>query len=111
MVCLSNLHGDWNVVLHSAKRARLIALALLLSVPVAVCRGETATGDHGNEYDRILQLVSNEDWKAASDAAVSYLAKAGTSGNLKARLRYIIIYTTAARFQREHPSSTFSTND
>ena len=31
----------------------------------------------------------------ASDAAISYLAKAGTSGNLQARLRYIIIYTTA----------------
>jgi hypothetical protein len=97
MVWLSNLHGDSNVVLHSAKRARLIALALLLSVPVTLCLGKTATESHGNEYDRILQLVSNEDWKAASDAATSYLANIGTSGDkgLQARLRYIIIYTTA----------------
>src|SRR5436309_13114156 len=92
---LSNLHGDSNVVLHSAKRARLIALALLLSVPVTLCRGETAAQGQSNEYDRIVQLISNEDWKAASDAAVSYLAKVGTSEDLQARLRYIIIYTTA----------------
>lgn len=77
-----------------AKRAsRLALLALLLST--TLCRGETPTQDQGNEYDRILQLISNEDWKAASDAAATYLAKAGTSGNLQARLRYIIIYTTA----------------
>ena len=92
---LSNLHGDSNVVLHSAKRARLIALALLLSVPVTLCRGETAAQGQSNEYDRIVQLISNEDWTAASDAAVSYLAKVGTSEDLQARLRYIIIYTTA----------------
>lgn len=92
MFCLSKLHGDSNVVSRCAKRARQLALvALLLST--TLCRGETQ--DQGNEYDRILQLVSNEDWKAASDAAVSYLANAGTSGNLQARLRYIIIYTTA----------------
>jgi hypothetical protein len=97
MVCLSNLHGDSNVVLHCAKRARLIALALLLSGPFTLCRGEAATEHQSNEYDRILQLISNEDWKAASDAAASYLAKVGTSGDegLQARLRYIIIYTTA----------------
>ena len=95
MVCLSSLHGDSNMVLHSAKRARLIALALLLSVPVTLCRGKTATEDQRNEYDRILQLVYNEDWKAASDAATSYLAKARTSEDLQERLRYIIIYTTA----------------
>ena len=92
---LSNLHGDSNVVLHSAKRARLIALALLLSVPVTLCRGETAAQGQSNEYDRIVQLISNEDWKAASDAAVSYLANVGASEDLQARLRYIIIYTTA----------------
>ena len=77
-----------------AKRAsRLALLALLLST--TFCRGEPATQDQGNEYDRILQLISNEDWKAASDAAATYLAKVGTSGDLQARLRYIIIYTTA----------------
>jgi len=77
-----------------AKRAsRLALLALLLST--TFCRGEPATQDQSNEYDRILQLISNEDWRGASDAAISYLAKAGTSGNLQARLRYIIIYTTA----------------
>jgi hypothetical protein len=91
MFLLSNRRADLSVVFHSAKRARLIALALLLSVPL--CRGETH--DQGNEFDRILQLISNEDWKAASDAAVSYLAKAGASKDLQARLRYIIIYTTA----------------
>jgi len=91
MFFLSNGRADLKVVFHSAKRARLIALALLLSV--TVCLGETQ--DQGNEYDRILQLISNEDWKAASDAAVSYLAKIGTSEDLQARLRYIIIYTTA----------------
>jgi len=96
MFFLSKLHGDSNVVSHCAKRARQLALvALLLSVPLTLCRGETATEDQGNEYDRILQLVSNEDWKAASDAASSYLAKIGTSEDLQARLRYIIIYTTA----------------
>jgi hypothetical protein len=91
MFFLSNRCADLNVVFHSAKRARQIALALLLSV--TLCRGETQ--DPGNEFDRILQLISNEDWNAASDAAVSYLAKAGASEDLQARLRYIIIYTTA----------------
>jgi hypothetical protein len=87
-----------HIFLHSAKRARLIALlSLLLSVPVTVCQGETGTENLGNEYDRILQLVSKEDWKAASDAAASYLAKVDTSGDkhLQARLRYTTIYTTA----------------
>ena len=98
MFFLSSLHGNSNVVSRCAKHARQLALvALLLFAPVTLCRGETATEDHGNEYDRILQLISNEDWKAASDAATSYLAKIGTSGDkdLQARLRYIIIYTTA----------------
>jgi hypothetical protein len=72
-------------------------MALLLFVPITLCRGETALQSQSNEYDRIVQLISNEDWKAASDATVSYLAKVGTSGDqdLQARLRYIIIYTTA----------------
>src|SRR6266446_5393835 len=91
---LSNLHGDSNVISRSAKRAKLIALlVLLLFVPGTICRGQRATEDQ-KEYDRILQLISNEDWKAASDAAVSYLAKTGTSEDLQARLRYIVIYTT-----------------
>jgi hypothetical protein len=71
-----------------------VLLVLLLFVEVTICRGETATGDQ-KEYDRILQLISNEDWKAASDAAASYLAKTDTPGNLQARLRYIVIYATA----------------
>jgi hypothetical protein len=92
---LSNLDGDSNVISRHVKRTRSIALlALLLLVPVTICRGETATEDQ-KEYDRILQLISDEDWKAASDAAASYLAKTDTSGNLQARLRYIVIYTTA----------------
>jgi len=91
----SNLDGHSNLISRHEKRARLIALlALLLLVPVTISRGETATEDQ-KEYDRILQLISNEDWKAASDAVASYLAKTGTSGNLQARLRYIVIYTTA----------------
>ena len=78
----------------SVRRTTFIArLVLLVLVPVTICRGETAIEDQ-KEYDRILQLVSNEDWKAASDAAASYLAKTGTSGDLQARLRYIVIYTT-----------------
>jgi len=82
--------------LHSAGSVRQLALlALLLSFPVTLCRGEAATQDQSTEYDRIVQLISDEDWKAASDAAASYLAKAGTSEDLQARLRYIIIYTTA----------------
>jgi hypothetical protein len=96
MFFLSNLHGDSNLVSRSVNRAMRVALfGLLLSVPVTLCRGETATRDQSNEYDRILQLIPNEDWKAASDAATSYLAKIGTSEDLQARLRYIIIYTTA----------------
>jgi hypothetical protein len=96
MFFLSNRHADSNVVVRSAWRASLIALlALLLSVPLTLCGGETATEEQANEFDRILQLISNEDWKAASDAAASYLAKAGASEELQARLRYIIIYTTA----------------
>src|SRR4030095_6928568 len=92
---LGNLDGHSNLISRHAKRARLLPLlALLLLVPVAICRGETATEDQ-KEYDRILQLISNEDWKASSDAAASYLAKAGISENLQSRLRYIIIYTTA----------------
>jgi len=92
---LSNLDGDSNVISRHVKRTRSIALlALLLLVPVTICRGETATEDQ-KEYDRILQLISDEDWKAASDAAASYLAKTDTSGNLQARLCYIVIYTTA----------------
>jgi hypothetical protein len=94
MSCLSNRHGDSNVVVHSAWRASLIAL-LALVLSVTLCRGEPATEEQANEFDRILQLISNEDWKAASDAAASYLAKAGASEDLQARLRYIIIYTTA----------------
>ena len=83
------------MISRSTKRAKLIALlALLPLVPVTICPAETATRDQ-EEYDRILQLISNEDWKAASDAAASYLAKTGTSGDLQARLRYIVIYTTA----------------
>jgi len=66
---------------------------LLLST--TLCGGQTATEEQGHEYDRILELISNEDWKAASDAATSYLAKAGISEDLQARLRYIIIYATA----------------
>jgi hypothetical protein len=84
--------------LHSAGSARQLALlALLLSFPVTLCRGEAATQDQSTEYDRIVQLISDEDWKAASDAAATYLAKVGTSGDkgLQARLRYIIIYATA----------------
>jgi hypothetical protein len=92
---LSNLGGHSNLISRHAKRARSIAvLAVLLLVPVTICRGETATEDQ-KEYDRILQLISDQDWKAASDAAASYLSKTGTSGNLQARLRYIVIYTTA----------------
>ncbi len=96
MFFLSKLDRDLNVVSHSAKRAtQLAVVALLLSAPVTLCRGETATEGQDNEYDRILRLISNEDWTAASDAATSYLAKAGTSEDLQARLRYIITYTTA----------------
>src|SRR5262249_42900605 len=68
--------------------------ALLLLVPVTICRTETGSQDQ-QEYDRIHQFISNEDWRAASDAAVSYLAKTGAAGDLQARLRYIVIYTTA----------------
>jgi hypothetical protein len=94
MIFLSNHQVDSNVVSCSAKRAsRLVLLALPLST--TLCRGQTATEEQGREYDRILELISNEDWKAASDAATSYLAKAGTSEDLQARLRYIIIYATA----------------
>ena len=93
--CLSKVRGDSNVISPSVRRTTFIArLVLLVLVPVTICRGETAIEDQ-KEYDRILQLVSNEDWKAASDAAASYLAKTGTSGDLQARLRYIVIYTTA----------------
>ena len=75
--------------------SRSIALlSLLFFVPATICRTETAKEDQ-QEYDRILQIISNEDWKAASDAAVSYLAKTGLAGDLQARLRYIVIYTTA----------------
>jgi len=89
----SKLHADSNVGARSAKRAsRLVLVALLLST--AFCRGETATEEQDKEFDRILQLVSNEDWKAASDAASSYLTKTDASEELQARLRYIIIYTT-----------------
>jgi hypothetical protein len=95
MFFLTKLHDDSNVISRSPKRAKLIALlALLPLVPITIYPAETATGDQ-EEYDRILQLISNEDWKAASDAAASYLAKTGTSGDLPARLRYIVIYTTA----------------
>jgi len=73
---------------------RIALLGLLLFVPVTICRTETAREDQ-QEYDRILQLISIEDWKAASDAAASYLAKTGLAGDLQARLRYIVIYTTA----------------
>jgi hypothetical protein len=92
-VRLNNLHGDSNVVLHPAKRTRLIALVLLLSV--TLCRAETAAEEQGDEYDRILQLVSSEEWKAASDAATSFLAKTDVPEDLRALLRYLIIYTTA----------------
>jgi len=68
-------------------------IALLLFFPLTICPGATATGQQ--EYDRILQLISNEDWKTASDAAASYLAKTGTAEDLQARLRYIVIYATA----------------
>jgi len=78
-----------------AKHIRLTTvLALLLLVAVTNYRAEPATEDQ-QEYDRILQLISNEDWKAASDAAASYLTKTGTAEDLQARLRYIVIYTTA----------------
>jgi len=54
---LSNLNGHSNLISHHAKRARLLPLlALLLLVPVTICRGETATEDQ-KEYDRILQLI------------------------------------------------------
>lgn len=95
---MSSMLISASVIQLAATCARWVAvLALLVSVPVTLCRGETATQGQSNEYDRIVQLISNEDWKAASDAAVSYLAKVGTSGDegLQARLRYIIIYTTA----------------
>lgn len=83
------------MISRSAKRARLIAfLALLLCLSVTICRGETATEDQ-KEYDRIRELISNEAWKEASDAAAAYLAKTGLSEDLQARLRYIVIYTTA----------------
>lgn len=83
------------MISRSAKRARLVALfALLIFVTITIFRGETATEDQ-KEYDRILQLISKEDWKVASDAAASYLTKRGLSEDLQARLRYIIIYTTA----------------
>src|SRR5439155_18897130 len=60
---LNRLHDDSNVISRSAKRAKLIALlALLPLVPVTIYPAETATGDQ-DEYDRILQLISNEDWK------------------------------------------------
>ena len=94
MFFLSSLHGNSNIVLGLAQRATLIALlASLLSV--TLCPGETVTDEKAGEFDRILQLVSKEDWQAASDAAVSYLTKAGVSEDIQARLRYIIIYTTA----------------
>jgi hypothetical protein len=93
MFFLRNPQADSNVVSRSAKRAsRLVLLALLLSN--TFCRGQTATEEQG-EFDRLLELISNENWKAASDAATSYLAKAGNSEDLQARLRYIIIYATA----------------
>jgi hypothetical protein len=92
MFCLSSLHADSAVVARSANRTGLIALVALL-ISTTLCRGETP--DQGNELDRILQLVANEHWKAASDAAASYLAKPGISKDLQARLRYIVIYTTA----------------
>jgi hypothetical protein len=83
------------VISRSAKRARLIALvALLLFGSITICGGATAT-EIPKEYDRIFELISNEDWKAASDAAASYLAKTGLSEDLQAGLRYIVIYTTA----------------
>jgi hypothetical protein len=84
-----------NVVLHPAKHVRLIALAVLLCLPLALCRGETAIEEQGNEYDRILQLISNEEWRAASDAATSFLAKTDVPEDLQSLLRYLIIYTTA----------------
>jgi hypothetical protein len=87
-----------SVIQFAATCARRVALIpLLVLVPVTLCRGETGTQGQSTDYDRIPQLISNEDWKAASDAAVSYLAKVGTSGDegLQARLRYIILYTTA----------------
>jgi hypothetical protein len=95
---LSTLGKHMHTFLHSAGCARRLALlALLLSFPVTLCCGETATQDQSTEYDRIVQLISNEDWKAASDVAATYFAKVDTSGDkgLQARLRYIIIYTTA----------------
>jgi hypothetical protein len=108
---LSNLDGHSNLISRHAKRASLIALlALLLLVPVTICRGETAAEDQ-KEYDRILQLISDEDWEAASDAAASCLAKTGTSGNLQARLRYIVIYTTGGAVSTGAFDSTFLTSD
>src|SRR5438046_551562 len=92
MFFLSNLHGDSNVVSRSAKPGGSPSSRCCFQLRST--GGETATEDQSNEYDRILQLISNEDWKAASDAAASYLAKAGISENLQSRLRYIIIYTT-----------------
>jgi len=44
------------------------------------------------EYSNLSQTKTG---RAASDAAASYLAKTGTSEDLQARLRYIVIYTTA----------------
>jgi len=43
------------------------------------------------EYSNLSQTKTG---RAASDAAASCLAKTGTSGDLQARLRYIVIYTT-----------------
>src|SRR5207245_9353407 len=43
------------------------------------------------EYSNLSQTKTG---RAASDAAASYLAKTGTSEDLQARLRYIVIYTT-----------------
>jgi hypothetical protein len=89
----SNLDGHSNLILRHEKRARLIALCccFLSRSQLAEVKQPQKTKRSMIEY----QLISDEDWKAASDAAASYLAKTGTSGNLQARLRYIVIYTTA----------------
>jgi hypothetical protein len=89
----SKLHGDSNVGARSAKRepARPRRVAAFYHI-LSRANSHRRTG---HEYDRILELISNENWKAASDAATSYLAKAGPSEDLQARVRYIIIYATA----------------
>lgn len=76
----------------------ILVLVIVLSASFAFSQTQQAVSEQ--DWEKLYSALENEDWKTAAELSEKYLKQTGGDKESSARLRYMLIFTSAGRVAR-----------